>query len=94
LIIAILWFVWHLNLALTISNLVFFLVLIFASWGIGKIGDNTKSILAVGSFHVLYNLLSTSNFPTKGKYIVLLISVVIWILYIAFYDKVNKKLIV
>jgi membrane protease YdiL (CAAX protease family) len=90
LVIATLWFVWHLNFALTISNLVFFLILLFASWGIGKIGDITKSVLAVGAFHAFYNLISTDNFPTNEKYIVLFTSVIIWTLYIIFYDKINR----
>ncbi len=91
LLIATLWFVWHLNFALTTSNFIFFLILVFASWGIGKIGDITKSIMAVGVFHAFYNLISIGNFPTEGKYFVLSFSAVIWILYITFYDKVNKK---
>jgi len=91
LIVAFLWFVWHLNFALTLSNLAFLLILIFASWGIGKIGDITKSVLAVASFHAFYNLFSIDNFPTKGKYIVLFTSATIWIFYIVFYDRVKSN---
>ncbi len=91
LIVATLWFIWHLNFTLTISNLTFFLILLVASWGIGKIGDITKSVLAVGAFHAFYNLMSIDNFPTDEKYIVLLTSLIIWIAYIIFYNPINKK---
>lgn len=92
-IIGLLWFLWHLYFDLTISNLVFLLILIFASWGIGKIGDKTKSILAVGAFHALYNLYSVDYFDSKGKLIVLSISTVIWVLYIVFYNKITKRIV-
>ena len=93
LIITTLWFVWHLDFSLTTSNLVFFLILLFASWGIGKIGDITKSVLAVGAFHSFYNLIIIDNFPTNQKYIVLFTSAMIWIVYIFAYDRIRKKFI-
>jgi membrane protease YdiL (CAAX protease family) len=88
LIIGVLWFVWHLNFGLTTPNIIFFFLLIFASWGIGKIGDKTKSVLAVGAFHTLYNLFSVDYFESTNKLIVLALSVMIWVSYIMFYDKV------
>ena len=69
-IIGTLWFIWHLNFGLTLSNLIFLLVLILASWGIGTVGDKTKSILAVGAFHALYNLFTAGYFDAKGKIVV------------------------
>ncbi|MDD4275016.1 MAG: CPBP family intramembrane metalloprotease [Desulfobacter postgatei] len=90
-VIGVLWFIWHLNFELTVSNLIFLLVLILASWGIGKVGDKTKSILAVGAFHALYNLFTVAYFDSKGKIIVLSVSAVIWILYVVLYDKMAHK---
>ena len=92
-IVGSLWFVWHLNFALTTSNFVFFLVLILASWGIGKIGNITNSILAVGAFHAFYNLFIINSFETKEKTTVLLISATIWICYIVAYNKISKYVI-
>lgn len=92
-IIGTLWFIWHLNFGLTLSNLIFLLVLILASWGIGTVGDKTKSILAVGAFHALYNLFTAGYFDAKGKIVVLSVCAVIWILYIVFYDKMAKRLL-
>lgn len=85
-IIGTLWFIWHLNFGLTISNLIFLLVLVFGSWGIGIVGDKTKSIFAVGAFHALYNLFSVDYFEPKRKIIVLSVCAVIWILYVVFYE--------
>lgn len=90
LVIGILWFVWHLNFELSTPNIIFFFLLIFASWGIGKIGDKTNSVLAVGAFHTLYNLFSLDYFESKNKLMVLLISLVIWTCYILFYDRIKK----
>ncbi|HCU45549.1 MAG TPA: CPBP family intramembrane metalloprotease, partial [Sphingobacterium sp.] len=54
-IVAILWFVWHLNFDFTSSNLLFFGILILGSWGIGKVANHTYSLLAVSAFHSLNN---------------------------------------
>lgn len=55
LIVAVLWFVWHLNFDLTLSNLLFFGILILGSWGIGKVADLTGSLFAVSALHSLNN---------------------------------------
>ena len=92
-IIGTLWFIWHLNFGLTISNLIFLFVLILASWGIGTVGDKTKSILGVGAFHALYNLFTAGHFDPKGKIIVLSVCALIWVLYIVLYDKMAKRVL-
>lgn len=55
LIVATLWFLWHLNFELTSSNLLFYGILILGSWGIGKVTDATNSLIAVSAFHSLNN---------------------------------------
>ncbi|MFA5229126.1 MAG: CPBP family intramembrane glutamic endopeptidase [Candidatus Paceibacterota bacterium] len=92
-VIGTLWFIWHLNFGLTISNLIFLFVLILASWGIGTVGDKTKSILGVGAFHALYNLFTAGHFDPKGKIIVLSVCALIWVLYIVFYDRISKRVL-
>ncbi len=77
LIIAIMWFVWHLNFEITSSNIMFFGVLILASWGIGKVADNTHSLLAVSAFHSLNNFFPEMNL-TKILILILLLSA--WII--------------
>lgn len=61
LIVAVLWFIWHLNFDLTSSNLFFLGILILASWGIGKVAYSTHSLLAVAAFHSLNNFFTEMN---------------------------------
>lgn len=76
LLVATLWFIWHLNFDLTSSNLLFFAILILGSWGIGKVADSTHSLLAVSAFHSLNNF-----FPVMDttKLILLVTLLIIWI---------------
>lgn len=55
-LITIIWFIWHLNFSLSLSNMFFLLVLFFASWGIGKIAIKTQSIIVCACFHAVYNI--------------------------------------
>jgi len=77
LIVATLWFIWHLNFELTSANLLFFAILVLGSWGIGKVADSTHSLLAVSAFHSLNNLFPALNF-TKAILLMTLLS--IWII--------------
>jgi len=92
LIIATMWFLWHLNFSLTMGNFIFFVILIFASWGIGRIGDRTKSILAVGAFHAVYNLYEIGYFPSSKMQIVLMVCILIWIAYMVYFSRKNKTI--
>ncbi|KKX50082.1 CPBP family intramembrane glutamic endopeptidase [Sphingobacterium sp. IITKGP-BTPF85] len=77
LIVAVLWFIWHLNFDFTSSNLLFLGILILGSWGIGKVANNTHSLLAVAAFHSLNNFFLEMN----TLKIILLISLLsIWII--------------
>ena len=54
LIITMMWFLWHLDLSQR-SILSFFLLLLFASWGIGKVATDTHSLLFCAAFHGIVN---------------------------------------
>ena len=54
LIITLMWFLWHLDLTQR-SALPFFLLLLFASWGIGKVATDTHSLLFCSAFHGIVN---------------------------------------
>lgn len=56
--IAALWFIWHLNFDLSVSNLIFFGILLLGTWGIGKVADVTHSLIAVAAIHSLNNFFS------------------------------------
>ncbi|MGO3708154.1 CPBP family intramembrane glutamic endopeptidase [Mesonia hippocampi] len=88
LIVTVLWFIWHLNFELSLSNLIFFLILLLGSWGIALVADKTKSLLAVASFH------SLNNFYSEWNSINLLIIgtlVLIWILALVYHPKKELK---
>lgn len=88
LIIAVLWFVWHLNFELTSGNLLFFGIIFFGSWGIGKIYSKTGSLLAVAGVH------SLNNFFVEGVHqkelIIIGVLLTIWIGFVMVYDKRSK----
>lgn len=54
LIITMMWFLWHLDLSYR-SILPFLLLLLFASWGIGKVVTDTHSLLFCAAFHGIVN---------------------------------------
>ena len=54
LIITMMWLLWHLDLSYR-SILPFFLLLLFASWGIGKVATDTHSLLFCAAFHGIVN---------------------------------------
>lgn len=85
LIIAVLWFAWHLNFGLSSGNLIFFGIIFFGTWGIGKVYDKTHSLLAVAGVH------SLNNFFTHGihktELILILVLLVIWIAFIIRYKR-------
>ncbi|SUJ27289.1 CAAX amino terminal protease self- immunity [Sphingobacterium spiritivorum] len=76
LLVATLWFIWHLNFDLTSSNLLFFGILVLGSWGIGKVADNTFSLLAVSAIHSLNNFFPEMN---TTKICILLILLSVWV---------------
>ncbi|MGJ1430451.1 CPBP family intramembrane glutamic endopeptidase [Sphingobacterium spiritivorum] len=76
LLVATLWFIWHLNFDMTSSNLLFFGILVLGSWGIGKVADNTFSLLAVSAIHSLNNFFPEMN---TTKICILLILLSVWV---------------
>lgn len=87
-IVAILWFVWHLNFDFTSSNLLFFGILILGSWGIGKVANHTYSLLAVSAFHSLNNFFPEMN---TIKVLLLLSLISIWVIALIIRKKQQNK---
>lgn len=93
LIIAILWFLWHLNFELSIDNLIFFMILLGGSIGIGYVADRTKSLIFVALFHAFFNISQNELFngiELKQKLTIIIISIVSAIA-IMKYDKKNRE---
>jgi uncharacterized protein len=98
-LIGFIWYFWHLSFltkASLVDNLFFLSMLIFGSWGIGKIADLTKSILAAGCFHLIVNIFMYNPFFSNGinntkKIIILSVSILLWVILLIKWDKDNKE---
>ena len=78
LIITVMWFLWHLDLSLR-STLPFFLLLLFASWGIGKVVSDTHSLLLCAAFHGIVNF-SKHGLLSETPFLIAFICVIVfWI---------------
>ena len=97
LIIGFIWYLWHLTFltkATLGDNLFFFAMMVFGSWGIGKVAESTKSILASACFHLiiqimLFNALIKNGIDGTEKLIILGTSVVLWFMIIKRWEKEN-----
>ncbi len=92
LIITVLWFIWHLNFQMTVSNLIFFLILFAGSFGIGYVADKSKSLIFVALFHAFFNISENgllNGIELKQKLTIIIISALSIIL-IMKYGKRNK----
>lgn len=87
-LIAVLWFIWHLNFEFTASNMIFLGVLFLGTWGIGKVYSKTYSLLAVAGFHSLNNFFRNGLHQTE--LILIAVLLVIWIGFIIRYDSYKK----
>ncbi|MCT4613694.1 MAG: CPBP family intramembrane metalloprotease [Marinifilaceae bacterium] len=95
-----LWYLWHLSFltnADLLANLQFLGWMIFGSWGIGKIIDSTKSIIAASCFHMIINIMMFNGLLTEGisgtnKLIILGASVAIWIAILMIWTKREKTI--
>lgn len=96
LLIAILWYFWHLNFLLpdfTVkTHLIFFGFLLLGSWGLQKISEGTGSILFVAAVHLSFNVLSDVHAGFTRKIIVILVAASIWTILIINLRKQEKKL--
>ncbi|MFD2581952.1 CPBP family intramembrane glutamic endopeptidase [Pedobacter vanadiisoli] len=88
-LITVLWFVWHLNFELTTSNLIFFAVLFFGTWGIGKVYSSTHSLLAVAGFHSLNNFFRNGLHGTELVLIAILLAC--WIGFMLWYKQKYRQ---
>ena len=78
LIITVMWFLWHLDFTLQ-SVLPFFLLLLFASWGIGKVVIGTHSLLLCAAFHGIANFSKRDLFSDTTFTVAFIGVIVFWI---------------
>ena len=90
LIITVMWFLWHLDLKL-LSSLPFFLLLLFASWGIGKVVIQTHSLLLCAAFHGIANFSKRDLFSDNTFTVAFVCVIVFWIVMWYFVGKSPKQ---
>lgn len=78
LIITAMWFLWHLDLT-SRNVLPFFLLLLFASWGIGKVATDTHSLLFCAAFHGIVNFSKRDLFSDTRFTVAFICVIVFWI---------------
>ena len=78
LIITVMWFLWHLDLTLR-GALPFFLLLLFASWGLGKVVSETHSLLLCAAFHGIANFSKRDLFSDTTFTVAFICVIVFWI---------------
>lgn len=77
LIIGSMWFFWHLRFHLSLGSLMFLLILVMGSWGIGRIAKDTHSLMACACFHTLYNFSTHGFFQFTPAVICIYVAVVV-----------------
>ena len=90
LIITVMWFLWHLDLNL-LSSLPFFLLLLFASWGLGKVVSETHSLLLCAAFHGIANFSKRDLFSDTTFTVAFVCVIVFWIVMWYFVGKSPKQ---
>jgi membrane protease YdiL (CAAX protease family) len=81
-VIATLWYFWHLNflnpnIALK-THVVMYVSLLFGSWGLLKITDSTRSILFAAAVHLIFNLFADAQIDGTKRLILLFASGAVW----------------
>ncbi len=91
LIITVMWFLWHLDLNQR-NVLTFFPLLLFASWGIGKLVSDTHSLLLCAAFHGIVNFSKHGLLSNTTFLIAFICIIVFWIVMWYFVGKSPKQL--
>ena len=91
LIITVMWFLWHLDLKAR-DILPFFLLLLFASWGIGKVATDTHSLLFCAAFHGIVNFSKRGRLADTTFLVAFIGVIVFWIvLWYFVYQPTNDR---
>ena len=80
---------WHLDL--NQRSVSFFLLLLFASWGIGKVVSDTHSLLFCAAFHGIVNFTKRDLFSDTTFTVAFVCVIVFWIVMWYFVGKSPKQ---
>ena len=89
LVITVMWFLWHLDLTQR-SVLPFFLLLLFASWGIGKVVSETHSLILCAAFHGIVNF-SKHGLPSETPFLIAFICVIVFWIVMWYFVGISPK---
>ncbi|MBQ8052133.1 MAG: CPBP family intramembrane metalloprotease [Bacteroidaceae bacterium] len=89
LIITVMWFLWHLDFNQR-NLLPFFVLLLFASWGIGKVMTDTHSLLFCAAFHGIVNF-SKHGLLADTTFLITFVSVIAFWIVIWYFIYLPKK---
>ena len=89
LIITVMWFLWHLDLN-SRNIMFFFFLLLFASWGIGKVATDTHSLLFCAAFHGIVNF-SKRGLLSDTKFLVALVGIILFWIIIWYFVQIPKN---
>lgn len=79
-LIGIIWWIWHLRFNTQFDIYIFPLICIFGGYLLGKLADDSKSILPVVSIHTLIILLTNSGAVTNDKMIGAFLLIIGWVI--------------
>lgn len=79
-LIGIIWWIWHLRFETSFDLFIFPLICIGGGYLLGKLADDTKSILPVVSMHTLVILLTNSGAITMNKIIGACLTIIGWLI--------------
>lgn len=79
-LIGIIWWIWHLRFDTSFDFFIFPLICISGGYLLGKLADDTKTILPVVSMHTLVILLTNSGAITKDKIIGVCLTIIGWLI--------------
>jgi membrane protease YdiL (CAAX protease family) len=79
-LIGIIWWIWHLRLETQFDLFIFPIICIGGGYLLGKLTDDTKSILPVVSLHTLIILLTNSGAITMNKIIGISLTIIGWLI--------------
>ena len=95
LLIAILWYIWHLNFLIPGTSLqvhlIHFFSLLLGAWGLLKVSESTHSILFAVAVHLSFNIFSDVDCNYNYKLLIIGVAIVIWVLLIRNLLKTTKK---
>ena len=90
-IITIFWFIWHINFPFGVHGLIFFAILLLASWGLDQVAHDTHALILCACLHGIFNLFKHNN-GILNNYLtpsLLILSIASW--FIVWYYPCHKK---